>query len=65
MSTKGKFILIIMSAVLLACLIAFWGSVFGGICLLALGAIPVAMIRKWYAQQGDPLDYSDSPEDER
>ena len=33
MSTKGKITMTVMAAILLACLIAFWGSVFGGICL--------------------------------
>ena len=65
MSTTGKIVMTVMAAVLLACLIAFWGSVFGGICLLALGAMAVTWIRQWFARQGDPLDYSDSPEDEK
>ena len=64
MSTKGKITMTVMAAILLACLIAFWGSVFGGICLLALGYIPICLIRRWYSRQSDPLDYSQSPENE-
>ena len=64
MKNKGNRTIIIMAAILLVCVIVFWGSIFGGICLLGLGAIPITLLRQWYRSQGDPLDYSDSPEDE-
>ncbi len=65
MKTSAKVSLIVTAAILLTVMIVFWGSVVGGLCLLALVVLIVSFIGMRIGQAGDPLDYSQSPEDEK
>ncbi len=64
MTKKNKITMVIICAILLVVMIAFWGSIASGIALLSLVTVPTILIRQWYKRTGDPMDYSESPKDE-